>query len=470
MPRKLRPLPISASLVPTRLARPRHPLRVLLAVGLSLVVRGGFPAVGTAQPPATTNGPTVSSDRVADGFDFPSRDWAWWRGPFRDGTANPNQQPPIEFGEDHNVRWRAEVPGRGFGSPTVVGERVFLATADDSTGAQYLLAFDRKTGERLWTREIHASGGMQKNSKSTAASSTPACDGQRVFINFPNSDAIYTTAVSVDGEVLWQTKVGDYVIHQGYGASPALYQNLVIVSADNKGGGTLAALERSTGEVVWQRARPELPNYPSPILLRIAGRDQVVMVGCDQIVSYAPLTGETLWETAGATTECVTSTLTDGFHVFTSGGYPANHMSAIKADGSAALAWENSNRLYVPSLVIHDGFLYGVLDAGIAMCWEAASGAERWKTRLGGTFSSSPVLVGDQIFVSNEGGEFFVFRARPDRFESLAKNRMGDLVMATPTLCGSEIFHRVTRVSADGQSQEFLYCLANLQAGASESR
>jgi outer membrane protein assembly factor BamB len=183
------------------------------------------------------------------------------------------------------------------------------------------------------------------------------------------------------------------------------------------------------------------------------------MVGCDQIVSYSPLTGKTLWETAGATTECVTSTVTDGKHVYTSGGYPTNHMSAILADGSAKLAWQNKERLYVPSLVIHDGYLYGVLDAGIAMCWKADTGEEMWKERLGGTFSSSAVLVGDQVFISNEEGDFFIFRATPKAYEELAKNHLGDLVMATPAICGNQIFHRVSNSASDGSMQEVLYCL-----------
>jgi outer membrane protein assembly factor BamB len=300
---------------------------------------------------------------------------------------------------------------------------------------------------------------MRKNNKATAASSTPACDGERVFINFPNGGGLYTTALDMDGNQLWQQRISDYVVHQGYGSSPTLYQRLVIVSADNKAGGAIAALDRASGEVVWRRERPQKPNYPTPTLVHAAGKDQLIMVGCDLVVSYDPLTGETNWETEGATTECVTSTLTDGNLIYTSGGYPKNHMSAVKADGSGELVWKNSERLYVPSLVIKEGYLYGVLDEGIAMCWKADSGKLMWKARLGGTFSSSPVLVGDQIFVSNEAGEFFVFRANPEQFERLAKNQLGEEIFATPTIVGSRIYHRVAHRSPDGQRQEVLYCL-----------
>jgi len=403
---------------------------------------------------------TAAQDlRVDDRMSFSASDWPWWRGLQRNGTADSAQTPPIRFSETENVIWKAAIDGRGYGSPTVVGAQVFLATSDETTGSQWVVCYDRKTGSKLWQTVVHNSGGMKKNAKSTAASSTPACDGERVFINFPNSDALVTTALDLQGNVLWQTEVAKYVIHQGYGASPAIYQDLVIVSADNKGGGAIAGINRRTGKIVWQRTRPMLPNYPSPMLLNANGTDQLIMVGCDLVTSYDPLTGKTNWETPGATTECVTSTLTDGHLVYTSGGYPKNHMSAIAADGSKRLVWENNNRLYVPSLVIHAGYLYGILDAGIAICLKADTGAEMWKSRLGGTFTSSPVLVGERIFVSNEAGDFFVFRASPDAFESLATNRLGDLVMATPTICGGQIFHRVTQVDDAGKQQEMLYCL-----------
>ncbi|MCA9126329.1 MAG: PQQ-binding-like beta-propeller repeat protein [Planctomycetales bacterium] len=406
-----------------------------------------------------TLAPAASPIRVDDALQVSSGDWPWWRGPQRDGTASADQSPPLSFSDSKNVIWKSAVPGRGHGSPTVVNDRVYLASADEQSGAQMVLCFDRADGHPLWQTVVHASGGMRKNNKSTAASSTPACDGKRIFINFPNDGGLHTTALDIEGNILWQRRIGDYVMHQGYGASPALYRELVIVSADNKGGGSLAALNRISGQTVWQRERPQKPNYPSPTLLRIDGKDQIIMVGCDQVASFDPLTGETNWEVEGATTECVTSTLTDGKLVYTSGGYPKNHMSAVAADGSGNLVWENDSRLYVPSLVIRDGYLYGVLDAGIAMCWEAKTGKEMWKSRLGGTFSSSPVLVGDNVYISNEDGDFFIFEASPAGFQQLAKNSLGKQVFATPSICGSRIYHRVAQLSDSGQRQEYLYCL-----------
>jgi outer membrane protein assembly factor BamB len=353
------------------------------------------------------------------------------------------------------------VPGRGHGSPTIVGEQVFLATADEEKETQSVLCIDRNTGEHLWETDVHRGGLSKKgNKKASQASSSVACDGERLFINFLNSDGIYTTALSRDGKQLWQTKITDYVVHQGYGSSPALYQSLVIVSGDNKGGGAICGLDRETGKVIWRNKRAKTPNYASPIILNVAGRDQLLFTGCDTVASFDPLTGKTVWEVAGSTTECVTSIVSDGRHVFTSGGYPKNHMSAFKADGSGELVWENKVRVYVPSMLVQEGFLYAVTDAGVATCWKCDTGEEIWKGRLGGTFSSSPVLVGGHIYVTNEGGTTFVFKADPHSFELVAENKLGDDVFATPTICGGCIYMRVAE-RVNGNRTESLYCIGN---------
>jgi outer membrane protein assembly factor BamB len=396
---------------------------------------------------------------VDDRITVDAADWPWWRGPQRDGVANPNQDPPTEWSASRNVAWKSPIPGRGHSSPTVVGRRVYLATADEEQGTQSVLCYDRETGHQLWQSVVHRGGLMRKNEKSSAASGTVACDGESVFINFANNGAVDVTAISLEGTQRWQTKICDYVIHQGYGASPAVYQSLVIASADSHAGGVIAALDRRTGAIVWKRDRPKQPNYTSPIILNVAGRDQLLLTGCDLFSSFDPLSGKTLWETKGATTECVTSTVTDGERVFSSGGYPKNHLAAVLADGSGTTVWNTNDRVYVPSLVARDGHLFGVLDAGLAACWKSDTGQKQWKQRLGGEFSASPVLVGDTIYATNENGETFVYRADPRKFEPIAMNKLGDQAIASPTICGSRIYMRVVE-QADGRRQEMLYCLA----------
>lgn len=389
------------------------------------------------------------------------QDWPWWRGPARNGIASAEQSPPLQWGDSEHVVWKMPVPGRGHGSPIVVGEQVVLTAAEPDREVQSVLCFERTSGKELWRTTVHEGGFEKKgNTKSSHASSTPACDGQRIFVNFLNQGAIYTTALDRQGKRLWQTKVADYVLHQGFGSSPAVYQSLVIVSADNKGTGVIAGLDRASGKVVWKHERPKLPNYTSPIILTIGGKDQVLLTGCDLVTSLDPLTGKVLWETAGATTECVTSTVTDGARIFTSGGYPKNHLSAVLADGSGKVAWENNSRVYVPSMLIRDGHLYAVLDAGVAMCWESATGKEVWKGRLGGTFSSSPVLVGEHILATNEAGRTYVFKAAPTAFELVGENQLGTETYSTPTVVGGRVYHRAAVVQGE-QRQEYLYCLGN---------
>ena len=418
---------------------------VLFACGLSLISMGC-----RDRPRPVAEGEPITVEAT---------DWPWWRGPDRNGIASPDQKPPVRWSETENVVWKAAVPGRGHGSPTVVGEQVFLAAAEPEREVQSVLCFDRKTGKQLWQTEVHKGGFDSKgNAKTTQASSTVACDGKRLFINFLNNGAVYATALDRDGKQLWQTRVSDFVTHQGFGSSPAVYRALVLVSADHKGGGLIAGLDRATGKVIWSNDRPSVPNYASPIVLSIGGRDELVMTGCDLVTGLDPLTGKKLWETKGSTTECVTSVVTDGTHVFTSGGYPKNHVSAVKADKSGKVVWENGTRVYVPSLLVKDGHLYGVQDAGMATCWACDTGKQVWNGRLGGTFSSSPVLVGDRIYATNEAGKTFVFKASPERLEIEADSQLGDEVFATPAICGGRIYQRVA-ITKDKKRQEWLYCL-----------
>jgi outer membrane protein assembly factor BamB len=385
-------------------------------------------------------------------------DWPSWRGPTRDGIAGAGQKPPLRWSESENVLWKVPIPGRGHSSPTVVGGRIYLATADPAQGAQSVLCLDRETGKQIWATTVHAEGADPgKQSHSSAASSTVACDGERLYINFLNSAAVYTTALNLDGKVLWQKKVGPFVTHQGYAASPVLHGHLVLVAADHRGGGVVAGLDRQTGDTVWSQPRPKLPNYTTPAILEAAGRTQMVLAGCNLVTSFDPLTGRKLWETSESTEECVITAVTDGTRVFVSGGYPKNHTVAIAADGSGKVAWQNTARVYVPSMILKEGHLYAVMDAGVAVCWKSDSGQELWKERLGGEFFSSPVMVGDRVYASNVAGKTFVFEATPQRFKVLAENQLGNEAYASPVICGSRVYLRHAQTGE--ARREFLYCI-----------
>src|SRR4051812_13726844 len=147
-------------------------------------------------------------------------DWPAWRGPTRDGIAAAGQNPPIHWSETEGIFWKAPLPGRGHGSPTVVGDRVYLATADPVKQTQSVLCLNRETGKTVWQSEVHSGhADPGHHSNSSAASSTVACDAERLFINFLNGGAVYTSALDLDGKILWQRKVCDYVTHQGFASS-----------------------------------------------------------------------------------------------------------------------------------------------------------------------------------------------------------------------------------------------------------
>ena len=221
-----------------------------------LIIAGTFPAT----PPAT-----VGAATDADAITVAPADWPWWRGPNRNGVADANQKPPVKWSATDNVLWQTPVPGRGHGSPTVVGDQVFIAAAEPDREMQSVLCYDRHTGKQLWQTEVHR-GGYEGRATPKAPSRRP----RRLRRRRASSSTSSTPARSApppstaSGKQLWQTKVTDYVLHQGYGSSPAVYQSLVLVSADNKGGGVIAGLDRATGNIVWKRDRPKLPNYASP--------------------------------------------------------------------------------------------------------------------------------------------------------------------------------------------------------------
>lgn len=385
-------------------------------------------------------------------------DWPAWRGPTRDGLAAPGQSPLIQWSETENVLWKAPLPGRGHSSPTLVGERIYLATADPVTKSQSVLCLDLKSGKLLWQSEVHAANAESgKHGNSSAASSTIACDGERLFINFLNAGAVHTSALDLTGKVLWQRKVCDFVAHQGFASSPVLHAALVLVAADHRGGGVVAALDQKTGAPVWSESRPKLPNYTTPAIVQAGGRTQMVLAGCNLLTSLDPLTGKKLWEVAGSTEECVVTMVTDGVRVFAGGGYPKNHTVAMLADGSGTVAWQNTARVYVPSMIVQAGHLYAVMDAGVAACWKSDTGEELWKERLGGDFFASPVMVGDRIYASNVSGKTFVFTATPKSFQLLAQNQLGEEAYASPVICGGRIYLRVATKGA--ARQEFLYCI-----------
>lgn len=389
-------------------------------------------------------------------------DWPWWRGANYDGTAEAGQQPAVEWSDKINVAWRTSVPGRGYSSPTVVGNRIFITTADDKAQVQSVLCFDRKTGKQLWKNDVNRGELPSRiNRKNTHATPTIACDGSLLFAVFYCREGIQVAALDLNGEPVWKSEAGRFDPQQykhGYGSSPLLYGDVVIIAGDYDGDAFLTALDRKTGKNAWRIKRPSMCNYSSPIAGRIGGRDQLLISGSDLVASYNPKNGKLLWETPATTQATVGTIVWDRDLVFAAGGYPKPGTFCIRADGSGEIVWKNGKRIYEQSMLALDGYLYAISDAGIVYCWKAETGAEMWSERLRGPVSASPILAGNNIYISNERGTTWVFQATPERFTLIAENQLGSEAFASPAICGNQIFIRVAD-QVDERRQESLYCI-----------
>ncbi|MGC3968179.1 MAG: PQQ-binding-like beta-propeller repeat protein [Pirellulales bacterium] len=236
-------------------ARMRIILSLLLVVGVAGCSRGG-----ESLPEKTGPLPTVAQAPERGIGDFPqldpARDWPWWRGPGRNGAAHAGAKPPIEFGDDKNVVWRTPVPGRGHSSPIVVGEKIYLTTADEAAQTQSVLAFERATGKPLWTTEISRGNfPAEIHRNNTHATPTMACDGRQLMVVMIHSKQVHVTWLDFDGKILRTQAVGPFYPQRyefGYGPSPLLYKNLLIVASEFDGDSFLVALDTTTGKDVWR--------------------------------------------------------------------------------------------------------------------------------------------------------------------------------------------------------------------------
>lgn len=383
-------------------------------------------------------------------------DWPWWRGPARDGKSS-DRSPPVHWTTESGVLWKTPVPGRGHGTPSIWGEHIFLASADDQKKTQFVNCYDRRNGKELWTTVVHDGNFVHTHNKNSHASVTPACDGERVFVAFLNDAAIHVTALDFEGNVLWSKNAGYFKTQHGYGASPVLYRSLVIVSADNPGDGWIAALHRQTGEIVWKASRRDEGSFATPVVGNVAGRDQLLLCGTGVVTSYNPATGELLWFCDGPTTVTANTMAFSGDLVVASGGYPDKGILCIRADGNGDVSdthvvWRKKQGVsYVPSPLVHDGKVYVVNDGGIVSCWALDTGENLWQHRLRGNFSASPVFAAGNFYIPNERGVTFVFRTAPS-FEVVATNDLGDGGFASPVICGERIYLRTSST---------LYCIGS---------
>jgi hypothetical protein len=400
---------------------------------------------------------TASGQGASPGAD----DWPWWRGPNFNGIAADGQNVPTEWSTTQNVLWKVPVPGRGHASPTIVGDRIFLTTADESTQQQGIVCLSRKNGSQLWLSPLSRGGFPQTHAKNTHATPTVACDGDRLFVALHHHNKLSLHCLDLDGKEVWKKDLGAYhpqKYEYGYAPSPLIYKDAVIVAADVESGGFLIAFDRASGKQNWRTSRPQSYSFSSPVVAHVAGKDQLLISGCDAVASYDPANGKLGWVVPGTTMATCGTMVWDGDLVFASGGYPKSETLCVKGDGSKQVLWRNGQKCYEQSMLAKDGYVYAVTDQGIAICWRGSDGQEMWKERLQGPVSSSPILVGDVIYSTNEAGTTYVFKASPQRYEGIAQNQLENEGFATMSVCGNRIYIRAATGSGP-QRRETLYCI-----------
>jgi len=394
-------------------------------------------------------------------------DWRIWRGPTRDNhvPAEDVATVPSTWSTKDNVLWKSPVPGKGHATPIVVGQTVYVLTHEAATQTISLLRYDLETGGDLGRTVVHQNVVPPRylHKKNTCASCTPSSDGRGIFMVAQVNDQIVATGMTLDGRIVWQRPVAPYRGGGGwfgYGASPLLLDEQVVVAVDvDRPEGGLVSLDRRTGRPKWKTPRTDATSYSTPILADVAGRPSILISGLNRVAAYDPEDGRQQWSVpATSRTTCATMVWTDSM-AFASGSYPEPGTFGIRvtADG-AQVAWENRVKCYEQSMLVVDDHLYGIADNGIAYCWRCSDGEERWKARLAGPISASPLLVGNRILATNERGTTTVFAATPDRYQPIAENQWGDSAFASPIVADGKLILRHA-VNEGNRRQEYLVAI-----------
>jgi outer membrane protein assembly factor BamB len=379
----------------------------------------------------------------------PAADWPGWRGPRGDGRADGNGYP-LTWSPTENVKWKTAIPGTGHSSPAVSNGRVFVTACREAERARVLYCLDRADGNVLWERTVLAADLEPKHKLNSYASSTPAADGERVYVTFLDQPRMRVYCYDFAGNKVWDESPGEFHSRHGFCSPPLLYKDLVIVNGDQDAKAYLVALDRRTGKEVWRADRPGIRSYCPPVVYDLAGRKQLVLTGAKSVAGYDPDTGKQLWVIDGPTEQFVSSLVADGGVLFLTAGYPDHWVMAIDPSGSGNVTrthvrWSKKNDGgYVPSPVAHAGHFFLVTDEGLASCWEAATGRLCWKERIGKHHSASAVAADGRVYFTDDDGTTFVVRAGP-AFEVLARNRLGERCFASPAFADGEVFLRGER-------------------------
>ncbi len=406
------------------------------------------------------------------------KNWHQWRGPYMMGTS-PDGDPPLEWSETKNIKWKLTIPGKGHSTPIIWEDQIFILTAvetdnvarpsDPNTEQQsrrgppsrktsnvhkfVVLSVDQDSGNILWQRTVKEELPEERTHElGSWASNSPVTDGEYVYAYF-GSRGLF--CLDMKGNLKWERDFGQLNkrMEFGEGSSPALYGNKIIINWDHEGQSFIIALDKKTGEEIWKTARDEGTTWATPLVVEYDGKHQVITPASKLVRSYDLETGKLIWELGGLTSNCIPMPVVVDDIVIVMSGHRGFSLMAIdlsKAQGnisdSDAIVWKlDRDTPYTPSPVLYEGKLYFLKsNNGIFSCFDAKTGKEYYsKQRLegmGGVYSS-PVATQDRIYIVGLNGTTYVVRHGPE-FEILTKNTLNDKFNASPVVVGKQIFLR----------------------------
>lgn len=384
-----------------------------------------------------------------------AENWPVWRGPRMDGTSI-DLNVPVQWSATTNVKWKTPIPGVGHASPIVWGDRIFLVSSLNDDAERVLNCVNRDDGKVLWRKTVLEAPLERIHKLNSYASSTPATDGQRVYVSFLDQDQMFIAAYDFDGNQLWVVRPGVFSSIHGYCASPVLWKDTVIVNGDHDGPAYIVALDKATGQTRWKIDRPNhVRSYCTPIIRRFDGRDQLILSGSKSVASYNPDSGEQHWVIDGPTEQFVASLVDNGKLLFMTAGFPDRHILAIRPDGrgnvtQSHIVWRTERGCsYVPSPIVVGDYFLVVADNGVASCFIADTGERHWMERLGGGHSASLVAANGLVYFTSDDGVTTVVRPGP-KLDIVARNELGDEVYASHAISDGRLFIR---------SLNYLWCI-----------
>ena len=395
-----------------------------------------------------------------------SSDWPEFRGPTKDGHSDVKGLP-LEWSKEKNVVWKAALPGKAWSSPIVVGNRIYLTNAVAATDeanphdprSLRVLALDAASGKLLWDTEIFNvsdPAGPGVHHKNSFASPTPVFEDGKIYVHFGHFGS---ACVDTEGKVVWKTQELAYKPVHGNGGCPVLAGDLMIFNADAQEMPFIAALEKATGKVRWQKPRESDAkkkfSFCTPLLIEVNGAQQLITPGSNVVQGLDPKTGEEIWRVRYDGYSVVPRPVYAHGLIFMSTGFDRPVALAIRPDGKGDvtdthIAWKiEKHAPLTPSMLVIGDDLFMVADKGLVSCVEAKTGAIRWQERVAGPCSASPLYAEGRIYIQDEKGTGYVIKAS-HQLELLATNDLGEPTLASYAVSGKNLIIR---------TQSAVYCV-----------